>query len=102
MIFLYRVNINRELYLMCTDVLYVYIFYIYLYICRYICVHYHVNLWNVIVVFNNCDSGPCQNGGRCIDGIDDFTCMCTDSSSGYYAGKTCSEGKHVYTRVFRL
>ena len=77
---------------MCTGVVeFIYIIHIYTY------VHYLVNLNIVIVAFNNCDSGPCQNGGRCIDGIDDFTCMCTDSSSGFYTGKTCSEGKQVYT-----
>lgn len=33
-------------------------------------------------------AAPCKNGGRCIDGIDSFTCRC---ESGY-TGDTCEDG----------
>ncbi|KAL6069282.1 hypothetical protein STEG23_019741, partial [Scotinomys teguina] len=33
---------------------------------------------------NECVSNPCLNGGTCIDGINGFTCDCTNSWTGYY------------------
>lgn len=35
---------------------------------------------------DNCESGPCQNGGSCIDLYDGFTCRCTDN----WMGTTCT------------
>lgn len=35
---------------------------------------------------DNCESGPCQNGGSCIDLYDGFACRCTDN----WTGTTCT------------
>ena len=34
---------------------------------------------------DECQSNPCQNGGTCIDGVYNFTCVC----SGYHVGSRC-------------
>ena len=41
---------------------------------------------------DQCNSNPCKNGGKCIDGINDFLCICTKE----YSGKDCSESKPEY------
>ena len=40
---------------------------------------------------NNCLPNPCHNGGKCIDGINDYTCECVAG----YLGKNCSVGECV-------
>jgi hypothetical protein len=40
---------------------------------------------------NECDPDPCQNGASCIDGINDFTCNCSDTG---YDGKICNHDIH--------
>ena len=61
------------------------------------------NKWNVIVFFCNtvwtyliiiiadvdeCKSNPCNNGGRCVDGVNGYACNCTDG----YIGLQCETG----------
>ena len=41
---------------------------------------------------DECDSLPCENGGRCVDGLDVFTCQC---SSGY-TGKQCETSESLF------
>ena len=31
---------------------------------------------------NDCDPNPCQNGGECIDEVNDYTCECTPDWTG--------------------
>ena len=31
---------------------------------------------------NNCETNPCQNGGTCTDGINDYSCKCTTGWEG--------------------
>ena len=31
---------------------------------------------------NDCDPNPCQNGGECIDEVNDYTCECTSDWTG--------------------
>lgn len=40
---------------------------------------------------NECSRNPCQNGGQCVDLINDFTCNCVDN----WKGKTCHSSKLV-------
>ena len=35
---------------------------------------------------DDCANRPCENGGTCIDAVDDYTCNCTAG----YTGKNCS------------
>ena len=38
---------------------------------------------------NDCSSTACDNGGTCIDAVDDFSCCCAIG----YAGDTCQTSK---------
>lgn len=40
---------------------------------------------------NECSRNPCQNGGQCVDLINDFMCNCVDN----WKGKTCHSRKFV-------
>ena len=38
---------------------------------------------------DDCADGPCENGGRCTDAVNDFNCSCVPG----YTGKNCTIGK---------
>lgn len=40
---------------------------------------------------DDCQSGPCANGGTCSDLIGSFKCLCPSG----YTGETCQIGKSV-------
>lgn len=40
---------------------------------------------SVILDFDNCLSGPCQNGGSCTDALGSYTCSCLTG----YTGVSC-------------
>ena len=46
-----------------------------------------------LVDVDDCAGEPCQNGGTCKDGVNDYTCMCAVG----YTGENCAVGKN---RVF--
>jgi collagen type VI alpha len=39
---------------------------------------------------NECQSGPCNNGGQCIDTFNRYICMCNGDWSGYNCDRQCS------------
>ena len=41
---------------------------------------------------DDCADQPCQNGGNCIDAVDDYTCNCAAG----YTGKNCSVGEYKF------
>ena len=45
----------------------------------------------VIPDIDDCALGPCQNGGTCMDGVNDYNCTCVVG----YTGKNCSVGKNA-------
>ena len=42
-----------------------------------------------IADINECASNPCQNGGTCTDGINQYTCACVPG----YDGAECQNSK---------
>lgn len=44
---------------------------------------------------NDCEGLPCQNNGTCIDGINEFTCLCDEFHEGQYCelAKVCNQKK---------
>ena len=53
-----------------------------------------------IIIFNNkfsdideCEMDPCQNGGNCTDGINEYTCKCADG----WEGDDCELGEYTTT-----
>ena len=47
--------------------------------------HKELELLLYFSVLNNCDSDPCQNGGKCTDLYLDFSCACLVG----FTGKNC-------------
>ncbi|XP_060592371.1 fibulin-7-like [Ruditapes philippinarum] len=49
------------------------------------------NYWNAsesaCAAIDDCDPSPCYNENICIDGIEDYTCLCLPG----YTGKNCSD-----------
>lgn len=39
---------------------------------------------NCEIESNECESNPCQNGGRCKDLVNGFTCLCSQGFSGIF------------------
>ena len=46
--------------------------------------------YNILTEINECEIYPCQNQGTCVDGINIYTCICTDG----YTGSECETGKN--------
>lgn len=50
--------------------------------------------WNKYKDGDQCESSPCQNEGKCIDGLKEYTCSCLNGFEGknceFFAGKLCS------------
>ena len=44
---------------------------------------------------NECEPNPCQNGGTCVDGVQNYTCNCASlpETLTYYTGRNCSIGE---------
>ena len=53
-------------------------------------------LINVIADVNECESNPCNNGGRCVDGVNGYSCNCTDG----YVGLECETGEYISSIYF--
>lgn len=47
-------------------------------------------------ILNECNSGPCHNGGTCIDHLGKFECECTND----YSGQRCELGNNI--RIIRI
>ena len=43
--------------------------------------YYHFNVKDI----DDCESGPCQNGATCVDGVADYSCECEEG----WTGKDC-------------
>ena len=53
------------------------------------------------IVFSDddeCASGPCQNGGRCVDRVNRFSCDCVDG----YEGDICGTGIGAFNKAMHL
>ena len=35
---------------------------------------------------DDCNNSPCQNGGTCVDGVDEYTCSCEGTG---FTGENC-------------
>ena len=53
---------------------------------------------NLFVDINECASDPCQNGGTCQHGINQFTCLCLPG----YSGSQCGVGKFTLATDFDI
>ena len=45
-------------------------------------------LWHTLTDIDECESNPCQNEVKCIDGINQYSCICKDG----YTGINCETG----------
>ena len=45
----------------------------------------------LFIDINECDSSPCENGARCEDGVNEFTCVCEPG----WEGSRCETGEFV-------
>ena len=62
---------------------------------------------------DDCDPNPCQNGGKCIDGVNSYSCICSNGYTGTHCtvniddcdpnpcqnGGTCVDGVNSYICV---
>ncbi|KAK2165643.1 hypothetical protein LSH36_47g02029 [Paralvinella palmiformis] len=44
---------------------------------------------------NECSSSPCQNGGRCVDGLKQYFCSCQEGFTGVNCERRCSRQKDL-------
>ena len=63
-------------------------------------VHLLLILFNVpyVLDINDCDPNPCQNGGTCADGVNNYSCSCL----GGYTGNNCSIGTSESTLKIQI
>ena len=55
--------------------------------------------WNNVFLstdVNECTSLPCNNGGTCVDGVNEYTCQCMAG----YTGGDCQTSKCHFTYLF--
>ena len=52
-----------------------------------------INMFQYVCItdINDCQNSPCKNGGSCVDGINDYTCICRNG----YNGSNCENGKYT-------
>ena len=50
-----------------------------------------------LLELNECVPDPCLNGGKCVDGVRNYTCNCVsfyeDDVLIYYTGRKCGTGE---------
>ena len=51
----------------------------------------------IVTDINDCSTSPCDNGGTCTDGINTYTCQCSDG----YTGNDCQTGTEEYSITFQ-
>ena len=48
---------------------------------------------------NECDPNPCMNNGKCVDGVQNYTCNCISLLEGgvrnFYTGRNCAESEEL-------
>jgi len=50
-------------------------------------------------VFDSCSSSPCQNGGSCVNAVNNFICTCVTGFSGLFCDQVCT---HVVDVVIAM
>ena len=56
-------------------------------------------VWNSFCTdIDDCTPDPCQNGGTCTDGVNDYTCACVLG----YTGNDCETGKTLSQTNYKL
>ena len=53
---------------------------------------------SLLVDTDDCYPNPCLNGGTCIDGVNDYNCLCAP----LFVGKSCSSCKSDQTKSFNI
>ena len=51
----------------------------------------HALILSIISDINECESNPCQNGGTCVDSVNDFMCFCHIG----FTGLQCESGEQL-------
>ena len=70
-------------------------------VCLFTCIYLFISLIRnnfkfnvyipaVILDVDDCADNPCQNGGNCTDGVNDYNCTCAAG----YTGRNCSIGNN--------
>jgi len=52
----------------------------------------------LLIDTDDCYPNPCLNGGTCIDGVNDYNCLCAP----LFVGKSCSSCKSDQTKSFNI